>query len=168
MKKYDLETKLKIIKAYDEGCIGTKELARIYGTTRTSVKNWIHTYHSMGIDGLKEVTRPQSYSFEFKRNVVKSYLEGNLSYRDIADKFKIRSPSIPKGWVNIYKKRGLEGLLPPKGDETNMLNPTNEENNNRASTSSEEELERLKKENQTLKIQLEFAKKKLKWLQMHN
>lgn len=50
------------------------------------------------------------YSTEFKIKVVKEYLESNISYKNLSDKYNIPTSSIIKNWVNAYKSQGFEGL----------------------------------------------------------
>ena len=50
------------------------------------------------------------YSTEFKMKVVKEYLESNISYRSLSDKYCIPSEIVIKNWVNAYKSQGYEGL----------------------------------------------------------
>lgn len=50
------------------------------------------------------------YSTEFKMEVVKEYLEGNISYPQISNKYCIPSETIIIKWVNAYKSQGYDGL----------------------------------------------------------
>ena len=50
------------------------------------------------------------YSTEFKMKVVKEYLESNISYKSLSDKYCIPSEIVIKNWVNAYKSQGYEGL----------------------------------------------------------
>ncbi|MDU2566333.1 MAG: transposase [Anaerococcus sp.] len=50
------------------------------------------------------------YSTEFKMKVVKEYLESNISYKNLSDKYNITTSSIIKNWVNAYKSQGFEEL----------------------------------------------------------
>ena len=50
------------------------------------------------------------YSTEFKMKVVKEYLESNISYKSLSDKYCIPSEKVIKTWVNAYKTQGYEGL----------------------------------------------------------
>ena len=50
------------------------------------------------------------YNLEFKRKVVKEYLEGNIGYLSLAKKYDINLESVIKRWVNAYKTQGYEGL----------------------------------------------------------
>ena len=50
------------------------------------------------------------YSTEFKMKVVKEYLETNISYKSLSEKYKLSHHEIVKRWVNAYKSQGYEGL----------------------------------------------------------
>ena len=50
------------------------------------------------------------YSFEFKKNVVNAYLNGEGGYRFLAKKFGIPDKSTVKLWVDNYNTFGDEGL----------------------------------------------------------
>ena len=50
------------------------------------------------------------YSFEFKKNVVNAYLNGEGGYRFLAKKFGIPDKSKVKLWVDNYNTFGDEGL----------------------------------------------------------
>ena len=50
------------------------------------------------------------YSTEFKMKVVKEYLETNISYKSLSDKYCIPSEIPIINWVNAYKSQGYEGL----------------------------------------------------------
>ena len=50
------------------------------------------------------------YSTEFKMKVVKEYLESNISYRSLSDKYCLSDKSLIRTWVNAYKSQGYEGL----------------------------------------------------------
>ena len=50
------------------------------------------------------------YSTEFKMKVVKEYLEGNILYPQISNKYCIPSETIIRKWVNAYKSQGYDGL----------------------------------------------------------
>lgn len=50
------------------------------------------------------------YSTEFKVKIVKEYLESNILYRSLSDKYCIPSEIVVINWVNAYKSQGYEGL----------------------------------------------------------
>lgn len=50
------------------------------------------------------------YGTEFKMKVVKEYLETNISYKSLSEKYKLSNQEIVRTWVNAYKSQGYEGL----------------------------------------------------------
>jgi len=50
------------------------------------------------------------YSTEFKMKVVKEYLETNISFKSLSEKYKLSHQEIVRRWVNAYKSQGHEGL----------------------------------------------------------
>ena len=50
------------------------------------------------------------YGTEFKIKVVKEYLETNISYKSLSEKYKLSHQEIVRRWVNAYKSQGYEGL----------------------------------------------------------
>lgn len=50
------------------------------------------------------------YKTEFKTKVVKEYLEGKISYRELAKKYSIQDSSAVRTWVNAYESQGYDGL----------------------------------------------------------
>ncbi len=50
------------------------------------------------------------YKTEFKEKVVKEYLKGNVSYKDLAKKYSIPDKSTVRRWVNAYESQGYDGL----------------------------------------------------------
>ena len=51
------------------------------------------------------------YSFEFKRNVVQAYLNGEGSYAYLAKKYGIPNPEQVHRWVKSYENMENEGLM---------------------------------------------------------
>ena len=57
------------------------------------------------------------YSFEFKKKVVNSYLNGEGSFKFIAKKYEIPACSNVEKWVRNYKNFGDEGLFRSRKNE---------------------------------------------------
>jgi transposase len=49
------------------------------------------------------------YSFEFKKKVVMSYLNGRDGYQSVAKQYGIASHNQVKKWVLSYQRHGNEG-----------------------------------------------------------
>lgn len=54
------------------------------------------------------------YSTELKIKVVKKYLESNISYKPLVDKYDISKTTVIRTWVNAYKSQGYERLKAKK------------------------------------------------------
>ena len=50
------------------------------------------------------------YNTEFKMEVVKEYLEGNVSYKDLAKEYRTLDKHTIRRWVNAYESQGYDGL----------------------------------------------------------
>lgn len=97
-----------------------------------------------------------TYSREFKIKVVKKYLEGNISFQEIADKFSIKSKTQVYNWVIEYKNQGTEAF------KFENRGRSKEKKNYNIEFEEEEELELLRMENDYLKKLCKLLKSKLK------
>ena len=80
MAKYSTEFKMKVVKEYLETNISYKSLSDKYGIPNESViKIWVNAYKSQGYEGIKVKRENTQYTLEFKLNVVKLYLTGEMS-----------------------------------------------------------------------------------------
>ena len=92
-KSYQFEIKLKIVQEYLNG-----KLAQKYGLSHHSmVLRWTNPYLEFGPDALDKKARNKSYTRDFKVSVSKFRQENKLSYREIADYFKISNISSCEG-----------------------------------------------------------------------
>ncbi|OPX47177.1 transposase [Clostridium thermobutyricum DSM 4928] len=58
------------------------------------------------------------YSFEFKKKVVKEYLDGKGSYERLANHYQIKYSSNIKKWVSAFRRFGDEGLIRSKKNKS--------------------------------------------------
>ena len=160
MAKYKTEFKTKVVKEYLEGKISYRELAKKYSIQDSSaVRTWVNAYESQGYDGLKVKRKNNNYSLDFKLNVVDLYLTGEMSYQSLANELKINNPSIIARWVTEFREEGIEGLKAKKrGRPSNM--PSTDKNKNSKVKEDLSELEKLRKENYYLQMEVEILKKK--------
>lgn len=96
-----IELKFKAVKEFLDGKASMDKLASTYGVNRSSLEAWIRKYKTIGFNGFN-LEHNNSYTKEFKTSVVKSYLSGEGSYRDIAKKYKISSHGTVIKWVSLY------------------------------------------------------------------
>ena len=171
MAKYKTEFKTKVVKEYLEGKISYRELAKKYSIQDSSaVRTWVNAYESQGYDGLKVKRKNNNYSLDFKLNVVDLYLTGEMSYQSLANELKINNPSIIARWVTEFREEGIEEKKKKKrGRPSNM--PSTDKNKNLKNKNSKvkedlSELEKLRKENYYLQMEVEILKKKIQFSQM--
>ncbi|WP_073997383.1 helix-turn-helix domain-containing protein [Anaerococcus urinomassiliensis] len=183
MTKYSTEFKMKLVKEYLEGKIGYRELAKKYNIPdKHTIRTWVNAYQSQGYDGLKVSRKNNSYTLEFKLNVVNLYLTGEMSYQSLSNNLKINNPSIIARWVNEYRKEGIEGLRPKKRgrpskmaktpekskdiklESTSQL--TNEEDNSLNEAQLKEKIKKLEEKNYWLQLENDAIKKKIELSQM--
>ncbi|WP_278902234.1 transposase [Dolosigranulum pigrum] len=52
----------------------------------------------------------KTYSYQFKLNIVQTYLDGPLGYHLLAKKYDVSSEQLIQNWVNQYQLYGEAGL----------------------------------------------------------
>ena len=122
MSKYSTETKINACKEYLEGTLSHKEICIKYGITyneskhKSMINTWLHYYRVSGDDAFIHKVGNNSYTAEFKTEVVEYYLSGIMSLEDVAAKFKISSPGTIRKWILSYNaNRKLRDYNPKRG-----------------------------------------------------
>jgi transposase-like protein len=115
--KFSAEEKLKYVLRCIEGKDSINHTATMIGINSESLRQWIHNYQSLGINGLSTTSKNSSYSTSLKEMAVKDYLNGVGSQSDICKKYGIRSTKPLRDWVMKYnsheglKASGTGGML---------------------------------------------------------
>lgn len=104
--KHSPEEKVLAVKAHLEGKESINSIAERLNVHWTTVKQWIHNYSAMGTDGMNAVQN-KCYSKELKEQAVLAYLAGEGSYRELAEKYKLRSKEQLRQWVKVYTEHGM-------------------------------------------------------------
>lgn len=81
--KFSAEEKLKYVLRCIEGKDSINHTAIMIGIKPESLRQWIHNYQSLGIDGLSTTSKKSCYSTALKEIAVKDYLAGVSSQSDI-------------------------------------------------------------------------------------
>ncbi|MBQ6446733.1 MAG: transposase [Bacillus sp. (in: Bacteria)] len=105
--KYTIEQKIAACEAYLSGKSSAKELARSLGLGKggdNGIHEWSRMYKEYGSEVFYPKEHNQSYTEEFKKVVVKEYLDGLGSLRDLQVKHKIPQHSTIRKWVIKYTK----------------------------------------------------------------
>ena len=103
--KYTPEQKVQACEDYLSGRKSAVEIARQLGMGkggRTRVCNWSTRYKTYGSSVFEETHHNRSYSKEFKEKVVREYLTGRGSFKDLAVKYNIPSDETIRQWVSSY------------------------------------------------------------------
>src|SRR5574344_1471834 len=99
----------KILIAQDAINEGVSFTLRKWALSKSYVKK-IRTLYLKAPEMLREQERNKEYSLDFKLNVIKELVKGEISGEELAIKLNVRSSSIFSNWYHIYKTKGPEGL----------------------------------------------------------
>jgi transposase len=130
-------------------------LAKQHGLERGMLRRWVKWFNTYGDEAFKK--KFARYSAEFKFSVLQHMWDNELSYRQVAVQFDIRSPGVLGTWERSYRNGGLEALRPrPRGRPKAMAVPTAKpdtppDNEHRSRDELLAELEYLRMENAYLK-----------------
>ena len=91
----------------------------------------------------------RSFSFEFKLEVVRRYLEDGATAIQLAREHELSSPKLVESWVRLYRREGADALRPrPRGRRPAVVD-----------VSGLSEVERLRAENLRLSAEVAYLKK---------
>ena len=101
-EKVTPEERIGAAKACAEGRMSSREVARRLGVDEAQVREWVFRYKSHGAEAFQKQERNTIYSGELKVQAVREYIAGNLSQREIAAKYGLRSTSQIRNWIKMY------------------------------------------------------------------
>ena len=169
--KYDYVFKLECVKLVLEKHYSYNYVSNQKGLNESNIRKWVGFYRQYGSSGLLP-RKNQSYSVNFKLNVLRAIDKDLLSLRDSSIKFNIPDAAIIVKWKKDFANFGLVGLQPKtKGRPKSMNeNKRKKRKSDKPLTREEElllEIEVLRCENELLKklqalIQAEEKAKKRK------
>ena len=143
---YDEAVRRRAAMLFDEG-MGYKTAASLLGIPRETVRKWLDTYRSVGLEGLMVMgSKHMRYSFETKLAAARAVVDEGMTKADAMAEFGIASMTPLKNWMKAYREGGPEALRPkPKGRPRGSASPPEE-------LTREQELER-----RILKLEAENA-----------
>ncbi len=103
--KYSFEQKVQACEDYLSGRKSAVEIARQLNMGiggECHIRQWSKKYKAYGSSVFEETHHNRTYSKEFKQKVVKEYLSGRGSLKDLAVKYGIPSYETPRQWVLSY------------------------------------------------------------------
>lgn len=159
MPKYSLEFKVDLVKKYNSGKYGGRDIiSKTFNIPKGTLELWILKYNNYGIDGLKKKLNNEKYDSNFKLSVIQYRKVHQLSYSETAKVFNIYNPSMILFWEKKYNEKGIDGLNSKQGRPNMKLK--NKNNKNEKLTETErEELIRLREEKRLLELQIIYEKK---------
>ena len=152
--KYNYEFKLRCVEEVLKNKRSVKSVAIEEDLNESNLRLWIGFYNKYGTAGL--VPREnQSYTTDFKVEVLDSINNKFLSLNEACLEFNIPSNSIIITWQKSYDSYGISGLLTkPRGRPKSMTYKRAKKKSNKPLTREEElllEIESLRAENALLK-----------------
>ena len=153
MSKLSDEDKAKIVAYYLNSGDGFKLTAKEFGVDKSTVRLLVLKYQTDGATALIKKTR--SYDTQFKVHVLEYQRKYNLSDNRTCAFFKISTPSLLRNWRKKYCEGGYSLLDSDKrGDPKTMTKKQKEKQ-----TVEKSELEKLREENEYLKMENAILKK---------
>ena len=110
MAKHSTQFKLDVVQQCLRGEAGVQTIARQRGLDQAMVRYWLNLFQLHGQAGLnKKFTH---YPAERRLQVLEHMWSNQLSYRQTAAVFNIRSPSCIPVWERCYHSGGIDALMP--------------------------------------------------------
>lgn len=110
MAKYSTQFKLDVVQQYLGGDEGVKSIARQHNLDHSMIRRWVNLYTTHGDAGLaKKFTH---YPAQRKLQILEHMWANELSYRQTAAVFNIRSPGCIPVWERCYHNGGIDALTP--------------------------------------------------------
>jgi transposase len=160
MAKYSEKFKLMLVREYQTGKLGYKLLAEKYGMKdSTPIKRWVKIYEKFGTEGLMSKNHKETYSTQFKLDILRYMERTGSSEMDTALHFGITNHSTIGPWKKAYLEGGAEALDKRKGRP-----PMSDKAKKKKSRKPLEEKEmtyeqKLERENELLRLEVEYLKK---------
>lgn len=158
MAKYSEEFKVKLVTEYLNGNLGYRLLAKKYNMpSRTPLQDWVRSYKTKGMEGLKREKTKEVYSVQFKLDTIQFMLNTGASYQETTEQFKLNNSSLIHSWMKTFNEQGVEGLKPKiKGRPSMSKKPNKQPKKEVKKLTREAELER---ENELLRLEITYLKK---------
>ena len=118
----------------------------------------MNQYEHDGVEALDYKTNKSKFTGEFKLYVIQYRQSNRLTYQEVDNLFGISHASTIANWVHVYKREGLEGLSRPIGRSTKMSTQDKVKKYPLKET-EREALERLREENEFLRLSIRYQKK---------
>ena len=117
--KFSKEIKIKACKDYENGTGSFQSIAEEIGVNFTTLREWYFKYREHGPNAFDATKGNNSYTKEFKLEVIEKYITNKESYIDLAAKYNIDKRMV-RNWVKKwYNGMEIKDYM-PKGDVYTM------------------------------------------------
>lgn len=116
ISKHSLNEKIQAVHDFQNGTRSKIRIANDLQCDVSTVRQWIRTYETLGVMGLKTKARNRAYTKEKKLLAINDYLDGQGSLFDIAAKHGISTGVILRKWVIKYNDHEDVKDYDPKGE----------------------------------------------------
>lgn len=155
MAKFSQHFKIKVVQDYLASSQGLRLIARKYGIkSKDTVLKWVKQYEKYGVIGLEIRSPKMVYDGSFKLNVLNWMKTNNAALTETALNFNISTPSTIWQWQRTLENEGRDALFRTRG-RSKIMSADKQARKDKTQT----ELERVKEENELLKIEVEYLKK---------
>ena len=100
--KYARELKIRAAQAYLAGKGSYSDLAKEYGASEWSIRDWVRKYQEHGENGFRPKEGNAQYSKEFKNMCVEAVLTGKNSVNATVAKYNISDRKVLRRWIKRY------------------------------------------------------------------
>ncbi|WP_117161092.1 helix-turn-helix domain-containing protein [Paraliobacillus sp. X-1268] len=157
--KYSDSLKLKVVRDYQEGYLGLRSVADKHGIrSKSQVDRWVKVYEKFGAEGLKTSKHKETYSVQFKLDVLSFIKRTGSSETEAALHFGLKQPTRIASWKKVFRERGAEGLDRAKG-RSPMSDTSKRRKNKQIKEKDRTNEQKLVKENELLRLEVEYLKK---------
>lgn len=101
-RAYSAQEKYEMVVAYEGRQTSAREFYREYKISKKTMKEWIYSFQTYGMDGLQNSSGWKRYSKEVKIAAVLDYLSGNYSLDEIVRRYEISHASVLRQWIKNY------------------------------------------------------------------
>jgi transposase len=100
--------KIQAVKEYLDGKLSINAIAKKYDVDHGSFRQWLIKYQAKGTDAFIRTGHNSSYSVEFKQKVIDSWLAGEVSFLELAKKYKMSGIAC---WCLGYESTDAKTIL---------------------------------------------------------
>lgn len=152
MSKLTYEDKINLYEDYKKG-MSISSISKKYNKRTSGVTYLIRLIDMHGFDILK-TSKNKIYSKFFKQDAIERVLLNTEPIWTVALDIGLPSDGMLHTWISKYKENGYNIVERKRGRSTMTKVPKKKENETK-----DEKIERLEKENEYLKAELEYSKK---------